>query len=83
MHVDGHIDEISTKFLIDSGAVMSAVFSQFLACYNVQITKQAITAVGANGTSLDVVGYTNLTVSLRSFRTQHQFTVVRHLPTRC
>ena len=39
--------------------------------------------VGANGTPLDVVGYTTLTVSLGSFCTQHQFTVVRHLTVGC
>lgn len=64
LHVDGHVGEIPTKFLLDSGAVMSVVCYKFLAGHNVQITKQATTAVGADGTPLDVVGHTVLTVSL-------------------
>ena len=83
LYVDGHIGEIATKFLIDSGAVMSVVCYQLLTGHNTLITKQATTAVGANGTPLDVVGLTTLTVSLGSFRTQHQFTVVRHLTVDC
>ena len=83
LHVHGHVGEIPTKFLIDSVAVMSVVCYKFLAGHNVQITKQATTAVGADGTPLDVVGHTVLTVSLGSFCTQHQFTVVQHLTVDC
>ena len=59
LHVNG-------QFLIDSGAVMSVVCYKFLAGlagHNIQITKQATTAVGAGGTPLNVVGHTILTVS--------------------
>ena len=78
------IGEIPNKLLLDSGAVMSMECYQFLAGHNVQITKQATTAVGANGTTLDVVGHTILTVSLGSFHTQHQFTaVVQQLTVDC
>ena len=78
LNVDGHIGEIPNKLLLDSGAVMSVICYQFLAGHNVQITKQATTAVQANGTPLDVVGHTILTISLGSFCTQHHFTVVQH-----
>ena len=81
--MDGHIGEIPTKFLLDSGAVMSVVCYQFLAGHDIQITKQAAAAVGANGTPLDVVGHTTLTVSFGSFHTKHQFTVVGHLTVNC
>lgn len=62
---------------------MSVVCYQFLAGYNIQISKLMATAVGVNGTSLDVVSYTTLTVSLGSFHTQHHFTVVEHLTVEC
>ena len=81
--MDGHIGEIPTKFLLDSGAVMSVVCYQFLAGHNIQITKRAANAVGANGTPLDVVGHTTLMVSVGSFHTRHQFTVVKHLTVDC
>lgn len=83
LYVDGHISDVSTKFLIDSGAVMSVVCYQLLAGHNAQITKHATAAVGANGMPLDVVGHTTLTVSLGSFCTQHRFTVVQHLTVDC
>ena len=62
---------------------MSVVCYQFLAGHNVQITRQATAAVGANGTPLDVVGHTQLAVTLGTFRTQYQFTIVQHLTVDC
>lgn len=79
LYVEGHIGEIRNKFLLDSGAVMSVVCYHFLAGHNIQISKPVATAVGANGTPLDVVDHTTSTVSLESFCTQHHFTVVEHL----
>ena len=81
--MDGHISNKPTKFLLDSGAVMSVVCHQFLVGYNAQITRQPTIAVGANGTPLDVVGHTQLAVTLGTFHTQYQFTVVQHLTVDC
>ena len=83
LRVHGHIGEVQTKFLLDSGAVMSVACYQFLAGHNIQITRQAITAVGANRSPLDVIGHTTLTVSLGSFHSQYSFTVVRYLTVDC
>ena len=81
--VDGHISNISTKFLIDSGAVMSVVCYEFLTGHDVQINRQATAAIGANRAPLDVIGHTQLAVSLGTFQTQYQFTVVQHLTVDC
>ena len=40
-------------------------------------------AVGANGAPLDVIGHTRLAVSLGTFQSQYQFTVVQHLTVNC
>ena len=46
---------------------MSVVCYQFIAGHKVQITRQATAAVGANGAPLDVIGHTQLAVSLGTF----------------
>ena len=66
--VDGHISNIPIKFLIDSGAVISVVCFEFLAGHDVQINHQATTA---NGAPLDVIGHTQLAVSLETFQAQY------------
>ena len=80
-YVDGYIDKTPTQFLLDSGAAMSVVN------YNVvreqPITKVNTCAVGANGTPLDVVGQTTVTLQLADFRVDHEFTVVHSLTTDC
>ena len=73
--VNGHVGEVPTKFLLDSGAAISVL--------NLDVVKDKllhqvnICAVGANGTPLDVVGQTTATVCL------HDFTVVRNLTVDC
>ena len=42
-----------------------------------------ICAVGANGTPLDVVGQTTVTLQLGNFKVDHQFIVVRNLTVDC
>jgi len=79
--VNGHVGEVPTKFLLDSGAAISVL--------NLDVVKDKllhqvnICAVGANGTPLDVVGQTTATVCLRDFKVDHQFMVVRNLTVDC
>ena len=62
---------------------MSVVCFEFLAGHDVQINRQATAAIGANGAPLDVIGHTQLAVSLGAFQAQYQFTVVQHLTVDC
>ena len=78
--VNGCIGETSTKFLLDPGAAVSVVN------YNViktSITKAATCAVGANGTPLDVIGQSIITVKVADFKVDYQFMVVRNLTVNC
>ena len=83
LYVDGLIGKIPIKFLLDSGAAMSVLCYEFIANHQPQITDSTTVAVGANGTPLDVIGYTTLTMSLGPFTTQQRFTIVRQLTVDC
>jgi len=67
--------------LIDSGAAMSVIHYKVVNT-NV-ITEQGGYAVSANGSPLDVVGQTVVTVTLDNFAVDHNFTVVKNLTVDC
>ena len=79
--VNGHVGEVPTKFLLDSGAAISVL--NFDVVKDKLLHQVNICAVGANGTPLDVVGQTTATVCLRDFKVDHQFIVVRNLTVDC
>jgi len=75
--VNGLVNNVSTNFLVDSGAAVSVVHTNLVK--GCPITKQGGLAVGANGIPLDVVGKTVVTVTLGNFTVNHTFTVVNNL----
>ena len=79
----GLIGRVPIMFLLNSGAAMSVLCYEFIASHHPQITESTTVAIGANGTPLDVIDYTTLTVSLGPFNTQQRFAVVRQLTVHC
>jgi len=79
--VNGLVNNVPTKLLIDSGAAMSVIHYKIVNT-NV-ITEQGGFAVSANGSQLDVVGQTVVTVTLDNFAVDHNFTVVKNLTVDC
>ena len=72
-----------TKILLDTGAAVSVARYDLLPEEYRQRLIESPGAVGANGTPLDVVGKTNMTVSLGAFTTEEEFTVIRNLTVDC
>ena len=72
-----------TKILLDTGAAVSVVRYDFLPKEYHQGLIESPEAVGANGMPLDVVGKTKMAVSLGSFTTEEEFTVIRNLTVDC
>ena len=79
--VNGSIHEQPIQFVLDSGAAVSVV--NFSVVRQQSITKATTCVVGANGTPLDVVGQTSVTLQLGNFKVDHQFIVVRNLTVDC
>ena len=69
------------NFLIDSGVAMSVVHYNLVRHLNFMDTTSC--AVGANGSPLDVVGQTTVTITLGSYTVDHNFIVVRNLTVDC
>ena len=63
--ISGFIGEMPINFLIDSGAAMSVVHYNLVRHLNFMDTTNC--AVGANGSPLDVVGQTTVTITLGSY----------------
>ena len=81
--VNGSIGEQPSyiQFLLDSGAAVSVV--NFSVVRRQSITKAMTCAVGANGTPLDVVVQTTVTLQLGNFKVDHQFIAVHNLIIDC
>ena len=67
--ISGFIGEMPINFLIDSGAAMSVVHYNLVRHLNFMDTTSC--AVGANGSPLDVVGQTTVTITLGSYTVDH------------
>ena len=71
------------KILLDTGAAVSVARYEFLPKEYRQKLTESPGAVGANGMPLDVVGRAKIAVSLGSFCTEEEFTVIRNLTVDC
>jgi len=71
-----------TSFLLDSGAAISVVHHMLLPSH-IGISSPTTAAVSATGALLDIAGRATLSVSLGTFTTTHEFTVVHHLTVDC
>jgi len=69
------------NFLVDSGAAVSVVHYNLVR--DMQLADTPSGAVGANGSPLDVVGQTTVTIILGYFTIKHNFVVVRNLTVDC
>ena len=72
-----------TKILLDTGAAVSVARYEFLPKeYRRKLTESS-GGVGANGIPLDVVRRAKIALSLESFSTEKEFTVIHNLTVDC
>ena len=82
--MEGSVGSNSVKFLVDSGAAVSAVDQAILPPdIHRRINPSSSETIGANGMPLDVVGQIPLEVTLGEFRQTQDFVVVRNLSVDC
>ena len=78
IYADGHVRKVP-KILLDTGPAVSVARYKFLPEEYHQRLIESPGTVGANGMPLNVVGKAKIAVSLGSFRTEEEFTVIRQL----
>ena len=81
--VEGTLEMRETKFLLDSGAAVSVVRYDQLTEKSKKEIVPGMTAVGADGNPLEVLGCVTLPISIGEYRTMHKFVVMRRLATEC
>ena len=83
-YVKGMIGTSPTKFLLDTGAAMSALCWDILPeGYQNQMESVHSKAVGANGLPLEVVGQVTVAISVGGFTCEQRFVVVRNPTVDC
>ena len=84
LQVHGMLAGRSIGFLIDSGAAVSVVaYGVLPSSVRAEINSAAPSAIGANGSPLDVVGRVNIPILLDTFSTNQSFIVVHKLTVDC
>jgi len=78
---NGYIGNMPVNVLVDSGAAVSVIHYNLVR--DMQLANTSGGAVGANGSPLDVVGQTTVTITLGYFTIKHNFVVVRNLTVDC
>ena len=84
LQVHGMLAARPIGFLIDSGAAVSVVaYGVLPSSVRAEINSAAPSAIGANGSPLDVVGRVNIPILLDTFSTNQSFIVVHKLTVDC
>ena len=85
LQVEGKIGTKPVRFLFDSGAALSIVSYDVIEDVTcLQPVTATLSAVGANGMPLEIVGETLVSVAIgSSFRAEHSFAVAKRLRVDC
>ena len=81
-YADSVVGQVPTKVLLDSGTVVSVAWCKFLLEENCQKLTESPGGVSVNSMALDV-RKAKIAVSLGSFSTEEEFTVIHNLTVDC